>query len=695
MTAILKTHAKIILAFTALALIIGGSFYYKISSAFVAPSSVPIFSPTNPGTDDVAGLADANYDIYYTPRFNGSLNTITVTFPTGYNIASGVINPATAMRSSGGDAGLICVNDCESTVEVASMTGNNFGDKIGGTITIVFGSDVTTDSLDNRSFSFSIIQGITNPETAGEKSAGGFTVSNNVNSDAPSPNDPVTIIGTGVADHFIFSQEPSGPTSHGQDSISGTAFDTQPIVEAVDEFGNLVDTYTGNVVLLVASGNGQVVAKIGGGFGGFGACIGAGPGQIDHGSIIVALSGGIADFTSKGVAYNASLDHESFTLKAQEGCTVSTGLTPATTSELTSDVVADYLAWMQVPDGCVSGSACTTQGIIQAQSLGSYDFSNTISGLATDTDYAGDISFSSTGAGTIVVTNPQSMTAGVLNTVGLGYNLVDITLSEVIDFLADSGSLTEGSTADLGLSGSGISISSIPPSVSLASNSGFVTQSSPISVTAIFSEEVTGFSSGDISITNGTAENFVAVSGTVYTFDVVPTEFGNVRISIAADMAQNTSDNGNTASGQLTVAYQKKGGVGGGLNPNVNEIPGYVPPPILQTPPAPLTPPVSGQAGQAPKAPIANNASKIKSPFAGNKYFQFHDRGLAVGNLQKSIIEINGTDAAKALALVGPTNYFGKLTLFAVQAFQSIYNIPATGFVGPLTIAKLNQLLGL
>ncbi len=40
------------------------------------------------------------------------------------------------------------------------------------------------------------------------------------------------------------------------------------------------------------------------------------------------------------------------------------------------------------------------------------------------------------------------------------------------------------------------------------------------------------------------------------------------------------------------------------------------------------------------------------------------------------------------------TGYFGPLTLAAVKRFQTKYGIPATGFVGPLTRAKLNQLFG-
>jgi len=40
------------------------------------------------------------------------------------------------------------------------------------------------------------------------------------------------------------------------------------------------------------------------------------------------------------------------------------------------------------------------------------------------------------------------------------------------------------------------------------------------------------------------------------------------------------------------------------------------------------------------------------------------------------------------------TGHFGKLTASAVSAFQSLYGLPSVGRVGPLTLQKLNELLG-
>ena len=71
----------------------------------------------------------------------------------------------------------------------------------------------------------------------------------------------------------------------------------------------------------------------------------------------------------------------------------------------------------------------------------------------------------------------------------------------------------------------------------------------PISLTATFSQPVTGFVLGDITVANGTVSNF-AGSGAVYTFDVTPDDIGVVTVDIAAGAAE---DAGNTAAVQLAL----------------------------------------------------------------------------------------------------------------------------------------------
>lgn len=97
----------------------------------------------------------------------------------------------------------------------------------------------------------------------------------------------------------------------------------------------------------------------------------------------------------------------------------------------------------------------------------------------------------------------------------------------------------------------------IQPSVTLSSGDVAHTGSTNtqvISFTAAFSESVTGFVVGDITVTNGTAGNF-AGSGNTYTFDVTATTYGAVSVNIQANKAQDASGNQNTASNTYSYNY--------------------------------------------------------------------------------------------------------------------------------------------
>lgn len=72
------------------------------------------------------------------------------------------------------------------------------------------------------------------------------------------------------------------------------------------------------------------------------------------------------------------------------------------------------------------------------------------------------------------------------------------------------------------------------------------------SVTFTFSEDVTGFVIGDITVGNGTASNFVAVSGSVYTADITPTTAGAVTVSVGAGVCTDAVGNPNEVSNTLS-----------------------------------------------------------------------------------------------------------------------------------------------
>ncbi|MBO2011797.1 Ig-like domain-containing protein [Hymenobacter negativus] len=95
-------------------------------------------------------------------------------------------------------------------------------------------------------------------------------------------------------------------------------------------------------------------------------------------------------------------------------------------------------------------------------------------------------------------------------------------------------------------------VDSVRPSVAISSTtaaSGSSTNTTPFAFTVTFSENVTGFVAGDVSVNNGTLTGFTRVSGAVYTFSVTPTTAGiATTVNIPANVAQDQAGNGNTAA---------------------------------------------------------------------------------------------------------------------------------------------------
>ena len=90
------------------------------------------------------------------------------------------------------------------------------------------------------------------------------------------------------------------------------------------------------------------------------------------------------------------------------------------------------------------------------------------------------------------------------------------------------------------------------PSVVISS-----TATDPVSgafdVTFTFSEDVTGFALGDITVGNGAASNFGTTSASVYTATITPAADGTVTVDVAADVAIDDAANGNTPATQFSI----------------------------------------------------------------------------------------------------------------------------------------------
>ncbi len=93
------------------------------------------------------------------------------------------------------------------------------------------------------------------------------------------------------------------------------------------------------------------------------------------------------------------------------------------------------------------------------------------------------------------------------------------------------------------------------PTVSVSVADGSLTRNtSPFQVRIVFNQPVTGFVIDDLTVTGGTKDQFQAVSGQIYTARITPTAGqSSVAISVAANVAVNSGNIGNAASGTLTV----------------------------------------------------------------------------------------------------------------------------------------------
>ncbi len=148
-----------------------------------------------------------------------------------------------------------------------------------------------------------------------------------------------------VATKIVFTTLPSDAAATNGDVVSGRAFATQPILEAVNESGQRDLNFTGNATIALASGSATLL-----------------------GTTSVAWSAGRALFDASGLGISTSGDGVTFALRAS-----ATGLADATTSTLTADIVATKIAFTTQPSdpaasngSVVSGRVFATQPVLEA-----------------------------------------------------------------------------------------------------------------------------------------------------------------------------------------------------------------------------------------------------------------------------------------------------------------------------------------
>ncbi len=93
------------------------------------------------------------------------------------------------------------------------------------------------------------------------------------------------------------------------------------------------------------------------------------------------------------------------------------------------------------------------------------------------------------------------------------------------------------------------------PTVEIGGVPAKINSRTVLTATFTFSEAVTGFAIGDVTVTGGAAGAFTAVSATVYTLAVTPADGSNVKVEVAADAATDGLNTGPASAVSATATW--------------------------------------------------------------------------------------------------------------------------------------------
>jgi hypothetical protein len=178
----------------------------------------------------------------------------------------------------------------------------------------------------------------------------------------------------------------------------------------------------------------------------------------------------------------------------------------------------------------------------------------TANGLTTNTARPTLTGTVSDSTATVAVTvNGQTLTATVSGTTWSALVTTDLpegTYTINVSATDPAGNVGTSSLAN------GLVVDLTAPTVLVSTHAPEPTDVTPIPFTIVFSEAVTGFSASGITVTNGTATNFVQVDAQNYTVDIVPTAPGAVTVSVPAHAAADAAGNGNIVSNTISRTFQ-------------------------------------------------------------------------------------------------------------------------------------------
>ena len=180
----------------------------------------------------------------------------------------------------------------------------------------------------------------------------------------------------------------------------------------------------------------------------------------------------------------------------------------------------------------------------------------TFSEEVTNVD-AADFAVSGTTATVTAVAAVTSVT-GAYDVTASGSNLADLNGTVTLSFAAgqsiqDEANNALANTAPTGANDNDFELDNTAPTVTISGVSD--TSAAAFTATITFTEPVTGFVEGDITLANATASAFTETDAMIYTALITPTADGAVTVDVAANAATDAAGNGNAAAAQVSSVF--------------------------------------------------------------------------------------------------------------------------------------------
>ncbi len=191
-----------------------------------------------------------------------------------------------------------------------------------------------------------------------------------------------------------------------------------------------------------------------------------------------------------------------------------------------------------------------TPSVADVNTSGSSNYTVAYVGASAVNLTAGNITLITTGTATctVGVTNGTTTTPTVTLSACSGDGTAGISIA------GGTSQDTLGNPDSGAVSGTAVTVDNTQPSLSFSLSTTNPTNLGSYTVTFNFSEDVTGFDTTDVIVTNGTKGTFTPVTGSQYTLVVNPSAEGTVTIAVISSAASDTAgnmSNGNT----LDVIY--------------------------------------------------------------------------------------------------------------------------------------------